>query len=803
MCLLMCLLSFALSTRAAFSSIAPAPADPHPGTQADSIEFDAGALSKLGIDTSLARRFADAPRFLPGVVPVQISVNGRKKGRADARFDDNGRLCVSPALLRAAGLVVPPALRDDTPCYDYRSAFAQAVVTLHPEKAAIDFVVPTDALATATRRATDYATGGVAGLLNYDLLSMSARNPGGTSQYWQAATELGVNASGWIVRSRQIATSQDGRTRFDHQSAYAQRTFAAHETVLQAGQINPQSTPFAIGSLYGVQLFPEEALVAPPESGAVVSGIARTQARIEVRQLGALIYSSQLPPGPFALRALPLVSGNADLDVTIVEEDGDRQHFVVPAASFNRSGFGAVQGLSFAAGRLEGAGDGQTPWLATVSRGWQFGQRVNVSAGLLASAPYQAGAVSAEFAPLLGIQAATRLWLARATGGATGAQAAVSLNSAWEGNFNFYASVNQRTAGYRDLADAIQEDGQAAPSFRTQYSAGVNWNTSVLGYFTLGYTRTEQFGASNMQRVTGAWTRAFKRAAVSLNLAKSIGGGTPGGDQLYLSVNVPLGKRSVTTYANLSDGAARFGSRYADQFGRTGRYSVAADYDNARRTASARATLSAVPRYTQVGVTASTYGAASSSFTANLRGGVVGYGGGVVLSPYEVRDTFGVATIGKQPDIELSTPSGPVWTDPRGHAVLASLPAYSSARIMINTKTLPRNVDLKNSVQEVDVARGSVSQLDFSVQQTRRVLLTARLANGEPLPKLTTVIDSGDQFVAVAGEDGRLILEGAALSSSLRAELPDGTVCRLTYTLTDTPSKQARFYERADAQCVA
>ncbi len=329
----------------------------------------------------------------------------------------------------------------------------------------------------------------------------------------------------------------------------------------------------------------------------------------------------------------------------------------------------------------------------------------------------------------------------------------------------------------------------------------MTWATALAGNFALSYTRSEMFDAKTVQRIVAAWSRPFKRASLSLNLTKGIGAGMPGGDQVYLSVNLPLGKRSLSTYASRSDGAVRSGVRYADQFGRTGRYSISADYDDARRATSARATLGATPRYTQVGLTASVYGGASSSFTANLRGGVIGYGGGVVLSPYEVRDTFGVATVGERPGVELSTPAGPVWTDPRGRAALPSLPAYSSGRITINTKTLPRDVDLKNGMQVVDAGRGSVSRVDFAVQTTRRVLLTARLANGEPLPKLSTIVDGEARFVTVTGEDGRLLLDGPA-HSSLRAVLPDGATCRLVYHLPEKPPEQTRFYERADAQCM-
>ncbi|MDF0501687.1 fimbria/pilus outer membrane usher protein, partial [Burkholderia cenocepacia] len=350
-----------------------APAGPaHPST--DALEFDAGALREHGIDATTSRYFAHAPRFIPGLSAVRLTVNGRRAGRADARFDTDGNLCVTPELLRAAGLVAPDTFRDATACHDYRRAYPQAIVTLRPADGAIDFVVPADALDTRPRTPDTFARGGLAGLVNYDVLAMTTRNPAGTSQYWQASTEAGFNASDWIVRSSQIVTSVDGRVGVEHQAAYAQRTFAARGTTLQAGQIVPQSTLFTVGRMFGVQTFPDEALAAAPGAAARVTGIARTQARVEVRQLGVLIHASQVPPGPFSLGDLPLVSGAADLDVTVVEATGGVQHFVVPGASLPGAGLAAAQGLAIAVGRLHNDGYAQAPWLATATRGWQIRQ---------------------------------------------------------------------------------------------------------------------------------------------------------------------------------------------------------------------------------------------------------------------------------------------------------------------------------------------------------------------------------------------------------------------------------------------
>ncbi len=62
----------------------------------------------------------------------------------------------------------------------------------------------------------------------------------------------------------------------------------------------------------------------------VVRGIARTQARVEVKQNGYTIYNTTVAPGPFALRDLSVTDSSGDLHVTVWEADGSTQMFVVP-----------------------------------------------------------------------------------------------------------------------------------------------------------------------------------------------------------------------------------------------------------------------------------------------------------------------------------------------------------------------------------------------------------------------------------------------------------------------------------------
>ena len=197
--------------------------------------FDAQTLHQRGIDPQLASLLLDAPRFAAGQHAVSLRVNGQGRGRLEVSFDQQGNLCFDRALLDAANLRIP----DDTErCHAFLAQFPQTLVEPDPATLSVALVVPTEALRPVLQDISGYETGGFAGLLNYDLTGFYNRYGDDASRFGSANTEVGFNAGDWIVRSRQVQTWQEGQSRSTHLEAYAQRTFASHQAVLQAGQIS-------------------------------------------------------------------------------------------------------------------------------------------------------------------------------------------------------------------------------------------------------------------------------------------------------------------------------------------------------------------------------------------------------------------------------------------------------------------------------------------------------------------------------------------------------------------------------------
>ncbi|WP_063895523.1 fimbrial biogenesis usher protein [Burkholderia ubonensis] len=782
------------------------------------VQFDTDVLKARGINPALAHYFGDASRFPPGVSPVKLRVNGASRGTVRARFDRDGQLVFDAALIQQAGLVMPEARATaGTPAapeanaasagYDYRQTFPQTVVTLHPNEAAIDLVVPQQALRAPTPETGHYQTGGSAFVLNYDLLGTHSQFTGASSTYRQATLEAGLNVGDWMLRSRHIYSASAGRSQWTSLYTYAAHALVDRKAMLQVGQINMASTLFSGASLTGIQIAPEAALRASGRgNGAVVTGIAQSQARVEVRQSGALIYSTLVPPGPFSLTNLPLISAATDLNVTVVEANGAQHQFVVPAASFQQAQLGEPEGLSFAAGQVRDLGGGMLakPWVATLSDGFAVLPGLNLQAGAMVASQYDALAGGWSALPFRDTTFTGTVQLADdLRHHQRGAQLSMSVNTRLTRASSLSASFAQRSAGYRDLLDTLQDPATVQQNFfQTQYTLGYTWSNAFLGGFTLSYSRSHLYNGETIARAVGSWSKTFGRGiTASVNFQRGIGGDRyAGGNLVFANLSIPLGSASVSTYSNQGNGRTTYGVRLNQTVNDQMNYGVSAERGTGSPTTDVTGNLNLLPRYTQLSLGYSHDGAGSTSYSAEMSGAVVVHRGGVTASPYPVQDTFAIASVGDVAGVKLSTPSGPVWTDWTGQAVLAALPPYRSSRVEVATKTLPRNVDINNGLLTVSPGYAAVPMLHFGVVKTRRVLLKATLPDGAVVPRGAVIDDQAGAYVTTAANDGTVFLTNSPPGQRLFAELPDAHRCALRYTLPAKPNLNA-FYEPATATC--
>lgn len=790
--------------------------------------FDLAALTNLGIDPQVSEYFRSAARFREGVHVVGLRVNGAPLGLVDARFDYQGQLCFTEALLTKAGLVTPSrVLREgispDQACHDFMGEYPATMVRLRPSSDEVTLVVPTQSLRAPEWEAGSFSQGGAAAIFNYDVLGFDTRSRSGPSRFVSAYTEAGFNLGNWIVRSRQFYISDNGRTRTEQVDAYAQRDIAALQSTFQVGQISSNNPIFGGVQLAGLQFFPDgQQRTGTGSSDVVVEGMAQSQSRVEVRQSGALIHTTLVPEGPFRLTGLPLLNSTSDLDVSVIDVRGAKRSFVVPAASF-RGGVPVAPGYYFSVGKVrETSFDSQqAPVVAMGSGTWGLGQHSSVGFGLLSTDAYQSagGSLSSVFFQQMTV--GVRHNLSRdGQDGVGGARSTLSLGSPLFANLGMNLSASTQSRGYREVLDA----GQASRGydldarFKRQYTAGLNWADPMLGGFSLNFTRSSQFDGRSTDHLFASWSNTFNGVGVALIADAQVGGARPrqrdavtGGRRderldedtsLRLQVTVPLGgDRRVSSYVSRRGDRLDAGTALSERVNDYVNYEVGVDRDINEREQSVRGRVDVLPLYTRVSLGASR-DPSSTSYSGQLQGGIVAHEHGVTFSPYAVQDTFGIVSVGDIAAAKVSTPQGPVWTDFSGQAVIPGLQAYGNNHVQVQTQSLPKRVDLKNGTQVLAAGRGSVNILNFDVVKVRRLLLEAQDEQGRPLPQGAAVFGEDNNFVTSVVGDGMIFLSNIDGPQTLKVSLPGSTSCLLQINPEQAPDDD-QFYETAPVVCHA
>ncbi|EJL85160.1 fimbria/pilus outer membrane usher protein [Pantoea sp. GM01] len=772
-------------------------------SRSDEVQFDISAMQARGIDPKVADFFRQAPRFMPGQTTVVLTVNGNGRGKFNARFNENGQLCADADFLKAAGLVTPRGFSDQADCFDLQQAWPRSNIALEPGEARIDIVVPPEAVAESGAISGNWDRGGFAGMLNYDAQYMTSTGAASSVNFVQIGSEAGFNLSDWIVRSRQNFSRFNGKDEVQHQAAYAQRSFIDSQKVLQAGQVSLANSMFGAGQVLGFQLFPETALQRNRGGAGLVEGIADTQSVVEVRQSGVLVYSTTVPAGPFRLQGLSLLNSRSDLEVTLTGSSGDKRQFTVPASAFLVNGSAVAPGLSFGAGKMDQQGSSESPLIGTVASGWVLSPHVTLNAGVMAAVPYRAAALGLDTQPL---DATTLSLQVTAAQDARRGNNGVSLNGVASRKVTERVSLSvnaaQQTRGYRELSDSLQaRDQDISGRSRQQLGVGVSWANESLGNLSLSAAQSATFDGDLTHYLRAGWSRQFGHAYFGVSLEHDTGNRDRAADnRLYATLSLPFGSRSVSSYVNNSSSSTRGGIRYSDRSSQDRGYSLASERDFKNKRGSNSGNLDLVTPVSQLsgGVSHSSDG--YTSWSARATGAVVAHDKGITLSSYRVNDTFGIAKVGDEAGVRLETPAGPTWTDSRGYAVLPSLNGYRKSQIQLDTRSLGKNIDIANALQETESARGAVSYVNFDVVRTRRVLVDVKDALGKPLLQGSSVFDAIGNFITVVGSKGAVFIPDASNVGKLDVQSSGKTLCSFRLQLPEKADTSG-LYETASAVC--
>lgn len=332
------------------------------------VRFDATML-RNGRDVDLSVFEAGQP-MRTGPQDVEVWRNGEPLGRRSVRFvGGDGQPCFDPGFIAWRGVDIArlPAARRNaiaaTPCAKTDALHPAANTRYDPGDLALHVSIP-QALLVSRHPAID-PTSLDAGINAFRLaygvnLLRSDAHAARFHQQGSVRLDAGLNAGAWRFRHRSAHLWRLAQGReSDTLSAHVERDVSRFDARLMLGDFHATGLLFDPIALRGVRLQSDDRMLPASQqrNSPTIRGVADTNARVQVRQAGRLLFDTTVPPGPFALADVHPLGRGGDLEVRIVEADGSVRAFLVPYATMPGLLRDGRMRFGLAAGWLPGAWD--------------------------------------------------------------------------------------------------------------------------------------------------------------------------------------------------------------------------------------------------------------------------------------------------------------------------------------------------------------------------------------------------------------------------------------------------------------
>ncbi len=821
--------------------------------------FDSEMLAGTSARDMDLKRFERGATVMPGTYNVDIYLNKQWVGRMDVRFtapapDANALPCLTRKMISRMQLKVDPIasqkkLSQPGACVQLSDLIPQASEQFDIGKLELHYSVPQVALKEEPRgyvSPASWDTGVPAFLLNYQFNAFHNHRQGSDQTSAFLGLDSGLNIGAWRIRQRGTLNwaSGYGNAASQHQwhsvDLYARRALPSLKSELTFGDTYTDGSVFDSYSLVGVQLATDDRMVAPSRRGyaPVVRGVARSTAKVTIRQNGVEIYQTVVPPGPFVINDIyPTGSGGA-LQVTVTEADGRQSTYVVPYASTSQLQRPGMTRYSVDAGQLRDLGVGSPPDVLQAAVQHGFTNLFTGYAGMQGSNGYLNGLIGGAFNTRAGAFAVD-LSVARTKIPGYGTYTGRSLGLTWSKmiaatrtQFSV-AAYRYSTSGYLSLTDAAIARGLAGEG-ENPFQVGAlpgTAGTAVAAYG--GLSRRNRFTLSLSQPLGPAagslygnvsysdyWGNKGSSSTFQLGYQNRIGSlsfglsiartRTPTGgydNTASLSVSVPLGGagNGPTLSANFnheSQGADQAQATVSQSLGEYNQFSWSASvaHDGGQTSASVGGGYSG-----SHGIYSASYDAGSgySQLSVGTSGSLVAHQGGVTFGQ-PLGDTIAIVHAPGATGAHLLNGSN-VTVGDDGYAIVPNLTPFRRNTVGLNAEGAGLGVQLDNSSTSVAPYAGAVVMVNFKTHYGRALVVRLHRADGIAVPFGANVVNSQGKSVGTVGQGGLALLTVHQRSGELTAHWQSQTTdpaCHFHYTLPKTASKADHHSDReVDVTC--
>lgn len=665
-------------------------------------------------------------------------------------------------------------------------------------------------------------------------------------QYLWSGLNMGVNLGLWQVRHqsnlRYANSNQSGSAwRYNSVRTWVQRPVASINSILSLGDSYTDSSLFGSLSFNGAKLVTDERMRPQGKRGYApeVRGVAASSAHVVVKQLGKVIYETNVPPGPFYIDDLYNTRYQGDLEVEVIEASGKTSRFTVPYSSVPDSVRPGNWHYSLAFGRVRQYYDIENRFFeGTLQHG--VNNTITLNLGSRIAQRYQAWLAGGVWATGMGAFGLNATWSnARAEHNdrQQGWRAELSYSKTFTTGTNLVlAAYRYSTNGFRDLQDVLGVRREAKTGIdyysdtlhqRNRLSATVSQPLGRLGTLNLSASTADYY--NNQSRITQlqmGYSNQWRNISYGVNIARQRT--TWDYDRFYHGVNEPL---DVSSRQKYTETTMSFNVSIPLDWGEN-RTSVAMNYNQSSQSRSSTVSMTGSSGENS-DLSWSVYGgyeryrnsnsnsdsSAPTTFGGNLQqntrfgalranydqgdnyrqeglgasGTLVLHSGGLTAGPY-TSDTFALIHADGAQGAIVQNGQGAV-VDRFGYAILPSLSPYRVNNVTLDTRKMRSDAELTGGSQQIVPYAGAIARVNFATISGKAVLISVKMPDGGIPPMGADVFNGEGTNIGMVGQSGQIYARIAHPSGSLLVRWGTGANqrCRVAYQL-DLHTKEPFLY---------
>jgi outer membrane usher protein len=484
------------------------------------------------------------------------------------------------------------------------------------------------------------------------------------------------------------------------------------------------------GVQYGTKFGVQPGYIPFPLATAL--GRAALPSTVDVLINNALVTRREVPPGPFSITNIPVVTGAGDVQVVVRDLLGREQVFSQSFYGTNTLLRQGIADYSFELGSvrenfgLRSNDYGQALGVATYRRGLTDALTGEVRSELAESAK-SAGASITFLAGMLGVVNASAAASRSPQGSGRRLGAGFERSTP---RLSFGVQAEASSEGFRQ---AGMLPGELPTRRRSIANIGVPFGAA--GTISLTHASQEFYDRESLRISTLSYSLALGRLG-QLGVSAVRTSGPNGGTSLFAMLAVPLGEATSASAGvertRLRDGRAETVPTLAIQkslpLGDGYGYRVQQRGENLYGSVALQGPVGTY----ELEAARPESGGTATRLTA--RGGL-GTAGGHVFASREVTESFAVVRVADYPGVRVLQDNQVVArTDEGGYAVLPRLRAYDRNPIGVEQNDLPLDARLGSLKLEAAPYFRSGVFLEFPVRRVRAATLRVVLEDGSELP---------------------------------------------------------------------